>query len=49
MLSPQHLDKMGGLRDGAFISGGSGKGHFGAPETVSAWNPESNMGAQGGQ
>lgn len=49
MLSPQHLDEMGGLRDGTLIGGGSGKGHFGAPGTVPAGNPESGAGAQGGR
>lgn len=49
MLSPQHLGKMGGLRDEALIGGGPGKGHLGAPEAVSAGNPESSMGAQEGQ
>ena len=48
MLSPQHLDKMGGQKDGVLIGGSPGKGHFGAPETVSAGNPESSMGAREG-
>lgn len=47
MLSPQHLDNMGGLRDETLIGGGPRRGHFGALETVSAENPESSVGAQG--